>query len=484
MLRRYAFVALFFLTLLAPFALRLGLGLGKSESQTSADLHLIVMTPNIEPIRREFAGAFNAWHQKTFGSSVFVDYRAFGAIDIVKYFETSKDTIFAQQGTFKVDVIWGGGDYLFDHQLREPGYLEGLKLDPQLMQSVYPKPDLNGVSLFDTKSNPPQWFGAALSSFGIAFNRDVDRYLGLSDPAEWSDLTNPKYAGWITAADPTRSGAAKQEFMTIVEKYMADASLQGGSEDAGWARGMGLIRQIAANARMFSDSSGTIPGLISSGDAGAGMTIDFYGRTQSEAVGASRMGYIEPIGATIMSLDPIALARGAEHRDLAVQFIGFVLSEEGQTLWNTRAGAPGGPRETSLRRLPIRPGVYQNARYFTDRVNPFVSSGNFNKSNAREKTFSILGELIQVSCINLLDDLRATRQAILRSPRAAELDNRLGVFPFDQKEALRRSALYHRATPIEAVAILREWTKDFRDEYRQLRTQAQQASEMARGGSN
>ena len=471
MLRRYTFVLLFLIILIAPFLLRLAMGTASSTG-TSGDLHLIIMSPHLEPIRREFADAFSDWHRKTFGTSVFVDYRSFGASDIVKYFDASKDTIFAQQHTYKVDIVWGGGDYLFDQQLKKPGYLQGVQLNPALMKAAFPKPDLNGVALFDTKSNPPQWFGAALSSFGIAYNRDVDRYLGLPDPTTWADLKNPKYVTWIAAADPTRSASAKQAFMTIVEKAMADASAHGQSEDIGWAHGMGLIRQISANARMFSDSSGTIPGQISSGDAGAGMTIDFYGRSQSESVGTDRMGYIEPAGATIINPDPIALANGAEHHDLAVQFIEFVLSQQGQLLWNTRAGLHRGPKLTSLRRLPIRPDAYADMTHFTDQVNPFQSAGRFNKSNAREKTFPILGELIQASCINLLDDLRNTRQLILRSPRAAELDAKLGTFPFDQKEALTRMAAYNRASGIDRVTMLRQWTDQFRAEYKHLREEA------------
>src|SRR5438874_1068181 len=82
----------------------------------------------------------------------------------------------------------GGGDYMFDQQLKKPGYLEGVELDPTVMRAAFPTPDLNGVPLYDLASNPPQWFGTAFTSFGIIYNRDVDRYLGLPDPQTWSDL--------------------------------------------------------------------------------------------------------------------------------------------------------------------------------------------------------------------------------------------------------------------------------------------------------
>jgi ABC-type glycerol-3-phosphate transport system substrate-binding protein len=250
---------------------------------------------------------------------------------------------------------------------------------------------------------------------------------------------------------------------------MADAAEQQGSEDLGWAQGMGLLRQIAANARLFTDSGSAQSGVVASGDAAASMVIDFHARSTIEMVGESRMGYVEPVNATAINPDPIALVRGAEHRELAIRFIRYVLSEPGQRLWITRAGAPGGPRLTSLRRLPVRRSVYSDPANFTDNVNPFASASQFNTSNARKKTFGIIGELMQMSMIDLLDELRQTRAQILASPRAAELDARLGVFPFDQSEALRRMELWKKATPVQRLALQRQWTADFAAEYRRLR---------------
>src|SRR5256885_535604 len=82
-----------------------------------------------------------------------------------------------------------------------------------------------------------------------------------------------------------------------------------------------------------------------------------------------------PAGATAITPDPVALVRGAEHRDVAVRFIEFLLSEPGQRLWITRAGAPGGPKRTSLRRLPIMKSLYDKPRDFTDNVNPYIAGG-------------------------------------------------------------------------------------------------------------
>ena len=471
-MRRYAFLILFIALLVLPFILRWAVGKQAQLTTGQQEAEVIVITANQEGIRREFAGAFDQWHREKFGRGAVVHYRQYGAAEIVKYFDAARDTLYKVRGTYQVDVVWGGGDRLFDEQLRKPGYLQGVHLDPQLMRHVFPNRDLGGVALYDP-SDPPTWFGTSLNSFGIVYNKDALKYLGVPELKTWRDLADPRLMGWVALADPTRSASAKQTFMAIVERAMADAAGERRSEDQGWAQGMGLIRQIAANARIFTESSSAVPILVSSGDAGAGMAIDFYGRAQVGAVGDSRMAYIEPPSATIMNPDPIALVQGAEHRETAIRFIEFVLSDRGQRLWNTRPGTADGPKQTAIRRLPISAAVYANMSDFTDPVNPYTTAGGFNKSNAREKTWAILGELIEASCIDLLPELRETRKAILASPRAVQLDARLGHFPFDQNEALRRLEQWKRAPIGTRLEIKRAWEQEFREEYRRLKQECE-----------
>ncbi|MEO6436501.1 MAG: extracellular solute-binding protein, partial [Tepidisphaeraceae bacterium] len=375
---RSLWLTLFFIVLLTPFVLRWAIGSAARPSGARDELRLVIITPHAESIRTEFADAFSAWHRQKYGQGVLVDYRIYGgATDIVRYFDNGRGTLFKELGTFQVDLAWGGGDDLFDRRLKRPGYLEGVKLGDDTMRRAFEQQAISGLPLYDLASDPPQWFGTALSSFGIVYNKDVLHYLELPEPTTWTDLADPRYRGWLVLADPTRSGVAKTSFMVIVERAMQDAIDAGQSPDAGWARGMGLIRQIAANARNFTDGSTGVSGIVGAGEAGAGMAIDFHARSQVDAVqvgNTSRLGYVEPRGATAINPDPIALVKGAEHRDVAIRFIEYILSEPGQRLWNTRAGAPGGPRTTSLRRLPIRKSVYDDPRDFTDPVNPYVAA--------------------------------------------------------------------------------------------------------------
>ena len=472
MIRRLIIPILFVLVLVTPFVLRLIMGVASSAAVGKDAVPLIIITSHAEGIRREFADSFRAWHQKKYGSDVAFDYIAYGSEDLRRFLK-DKNELYSTTHTLNADLAWGGGDYLFDQQLKTDGVLQPMVIDPAIMKAAFPSPKLNGLPLYDIKDSPPFWVGSALSGFGITYNRDVLRYLNLPDPRTWADLADSRYSNWVICADPTRSTSAKQAFMAIVERAMADANEQGESEDKGWARGMGLVRLIGANARIFTDGSSTVPGIIASGDGAAGMTIDYYGRAQVEAVGGNRLGYVQPVGATIINPDPIAVVKGAPHLEVATHFVEFVLSPDGQRLWDKRAGTPGGPKTTNLRRLPIMPAIYTTTADLVDRDNPYTDSNGFNKSTARENaTFSILGELIQASCMNCLDELRETRRVIDASPHAKELEAKLAVFPFDQVQAHQRQVDYRKASPLEKLAMMRAWTAEFQNEYRTLRGQA------------
>ncbi len=118
------------------------------------------------------------------------------------------------------------------------------------------------------------------------------------------------------------------------------------------------MQRIGANARYFTDTSTKIPVDVSMGNAAAGLAIDFYGRYQAQTSrlpdGRDVMAYVTPAGGSGADSDPISLLRGAEHRQTAVRFIEFVLSEQGQCLWTYAPGTPGGPEKFALRRIPIR----------------------------------------------------------------------------------------------------------------------------------
>lgn len=434
-------------------------------SSIGAD-QLVIITPHLEAVRRKFKAGFARWYVARYHRPVEVEFLVYGGGEIVRFFQAS-EAAFARTGTYNVDVVWGGSDSMFNDVLKSK-YLASFELDQAIMHAAFPRPDIGGVALYDPDSvQGPRWFGTALSSFGILYNRDLLESLGLAEPETWADLADPRYHGWLMLADPTQSSSAKAAFSVIVEREVRIAG-----QKEGWARGMGLVRQIAANARGFAAGANELPGIVSNGDAAATMSIDFYARSQIAAIGSDRLGYVEPRGATMITPEPVALARGAAHGEVGRRFIEFTLSEAGQRLWITRAG-PGEPPEFSLHRLPIMPSLYQRPEAnFEAATDPFGTAGGFNTDPARRRELGLVDELIARCCIDLLSELRATRAQINRSPRAAELDARLGRFPISEAESQAAAAVHAKmlnGEPQEWLALQRRWRERFRAEYSDLR---------------
>ena len=204
-----------------------------------------------------------------------------------------------------IQMIWGGGDTLFDRELKPLGVFRPLDLDEKTLAEIFPQPALGGVNLYDRekaksgKFAPPLWVGTCLSSFGIIFNPDLYRALGLDEVKTWSDLTDPRLVGNVALADPTHAGSAAATYIIILQRTMADAEKEyfdlpenrdvphaklkttpgyKKALNAGWAVGMHRLLLIAANARYFSDAAPQVPNDVAAGNAAAGMAIDFFGR--------------------------------------------------------------------------------------------------------------------------------------------------------------------------------------------------------------
>lgn len=479
LMRQYALLFLFLLLLLVPLfphgvppSGAIGTPHGPSGRSAGAE-HLVIVTPHLEAVRRKFSIAFSNWYAATYHEPVEVDFLNYGGgSEIVKFFQASRPT-FEKLGTYEVDLVWGGSDFLFHESLQKKGYLQKADIDPAIVAAAFPQADIGGLALYDPdRENGPQWYGTALSSFGIIYNKDLLRYLRVPEPQTWSDLADPRYRDWLVLADPTRSASAKTVLMTVVEREMATAQQEGLPQSEGWARGMGLVRLIASNAKSFTGTGVLLPSMVTSGDAAAAMSIDFYARTQIAAIEPGRVGYVEPRGATVITPEPIGVVAGAQHLALARRFIEFMLSEPAQRLWLTRADPRHESPEMTLRRLPIRRSVYDHPENFTDYTNPYLAAGDFNTRADRTSEFGLMDELIAVSCIDLLPELRATRQAILASPRARELEARLARFPIDEEASRRGVAAYRKmlnGDPREWLALQSQWLELFRNEYRGLR---------------
>ncbi len=415
-----------------PFVLR-QLGVGDTQAVTlpkgvAAD-RLIVVTPHNEQIRSEMAAGFNRWRKVAALGPVEFDWRASGGTTDLRRSILAQFTALGQGGRsldegIGLDLFFGGGTY--DHEKVAAGVRLGDVMEPVamapdlpegLLGQVFPKATLGGERLM----HPDHlWIGTALSSFGIVYNRDVLVMLKTDAPQTWSDLADPVYAHWLAAADPSHSGSIAAAFNTVLRRQ-------------GWTEGWDTLRRVFANARYFSSSATRVPVDVSAGEAAAGMCIDFYGRTQAQAVrsdgwsgdvdrtGMSRLGYIDPqvngASMTATTADPITLLRGAPHRDLAEQFIAWLLSQEGQRLWQAAPGTPGGPQREALRRQPIRRDLYTpvgRAGWTDAQLDPFVTAVDFPQGTP--DYFGFVAPVTHAMAIDVHDDLVAAWAALQATP--------------------------------------------------------------------
>ena len=552
------------------------------EKWAPGDPVLVIVSPHNEAIREEFGHAFSAWHAARHGRPVKVDWRVIGGTtEIMRYLASEyvgsmrawwerggrpwpaagaewmldrrfdparppaaaadeararrRDFFLAFRtndspaaATARIDLFFGGGVY--DH---EKAGQQGLTVPPW-EDAAIPAGlfvDAGGRELIPPGSSGEVWrgqvfFGTVLSTFGICYNPDRLKDLGIADPPRsWADLADPRYFGQVGVTDPTKSGSVAKAFEMIIqqacretvraagfgdeqiavwEAAFAEARLPPGElpngvpaayQEAvaqGWLDGINRVRLIGANARYFTDSAGKVPIDVGMGATAAGIAIDFFGRFQSEytraADGRPRMRYLTPVGGSSVSADPISLLRGAPNRELAVRFIAFCLGEEGQKLWNYRAGEPGGPRRYALRRLPIRRDFYpgedpafeaaaraHNAHCSDDlgdpSVNPFRLARDFSyQPRWSGAHFGIQRDLVRALCLDSGEELRAAWRRIQehggadRQPEAMAWLLKLPQTPVPVTWA---SAVTDYASEhVDRLEYLRRWTAEMRANYR------------------
>lgn len=395
-----------------PLVLRSG-----EAAAPDAPRSLIIVTPHNEQIRSEFGPAFERWHEARHGERVNVIFSVPGGTSEIRRMLEAQVEAAVRAGRppgGNADLVFGGGSY--EHARLKRGVIvdgERVPISAPVteftdawLEEVYGENRIGDLPLYDPDRH---WFGTALSGFGIVYNRDVLGDLGLDEPTSWGDLCDPRLRGWVALVNPAQSGSVTTAFDAILQRR-------------GWIEGWRILRRAAANSRYFSASSLKPPIDVSRGDAAMGVSIDFYGRYQAQAVrnddGSSRVGYVDPAGETLIDPDPISLLAGAPNRESAVRFIEFTLSEAGQSLWQFRADGgidELGPRRFELRRMPARRSMY--ARWldrFVDRVDPFEIARPLEEEHAHYRAF--IAVVFAAMAMDIHEPLREAWSAIVEHP--------------------------------------------------------------------
>jgi iron(III) transport system substrate-binding protein len=391
-----------------------------------------------------------------------------------------------------IDIFFGGGEPDFSGQARLGRLLplDVFKKHPEWFGESGVIPEAFTGERYYAADHT--WVATCMSQFGICYNPDALKRMGLPEPTLWDDLGQPGYAGSLALADPTKSGSVARAFELILQnQILREMEASPGDDESaiarGWDNGLRLIQRMAANARYFTDSAPKPPQDVVQGNAAAGMCIDFYGRSYEDdfttADGRPRLKWIAPHAGTTLSGDPIAVLKGAPHPEIAQAFVEFCLTPEAQRIWFGKPGTPHGPITRSLHRMPVRKDVYTEVNLSNSSmpgVHPYTDEGNFTyrPELTGSKAFNTIRNLVKVMCIDpheeMKDAWRALRDAGMPADALAVFED-VSMVPYSAVG--RGDARLDSKDPMLAAERAAELGGWFRENYRR-------AAEMARAESN
>lgn len=272
---------------------------------------LVVLTTYPEEVFSRFEAAFETQHPDI-------------NIDILWQKPLSDMPSLQQAG---VDVYWAPSRQNFV-QLSQSGAFQKLTLAHSEL------PDHIGSFLL---SDPEGYYRATeVAGFGIVVNPEYLQQHQLHTPKEWIDLAQPIYATHIAFPIPSKVGFAPAILDLILQAY-------------GWNAGWSLLSEIVSNSYLMDFSQGeTVIDRIVTGKNAIGLSIDFF--AASKIANGAALDFIYP---KITAYSPAYVAITAKTTAIheAQQFVEFLVSDAGQkTLF-----------DPDIRKLPVRPSVYQNA---------------------------------------------------------------------------------------------------------------------------
>lgn len=394
--------------------------LGGSSPAWSAQ-KLVIISPHWDGVRIEFGRAFSDWHQRNFGEPVDVDWRDVGGTsDIIRFIRSE----FKQRPAgIGIDMLFGGGIDPF-LELNKEGVLASYRPPDSILTNI--PPSIGGVPIYDPEF---RWFGAVLTTFGIAQNKQVVQRMKLPAVHEWPDLGDPRLFGWVGSGDPRNSGSVHMMYEIMLQGY-------------GWERGWEIITKMAGNIRGYDRASSLTAKNATLGEVAYALAIDFYALTQVAEAGPEIMGFVLPRGVVVVNPDCITMFRGAPNPVVAQRFIDFVLSEDGQKLWMLPRGHEGGSQKFSIERMSILPALYKRYEGVTlVKMNPFELEVAFQYDPRKGGTrWSLLNGLLGSTLIDVHPELTTAWRSLARHGMPAEELRKFCSPPLTEEEAITMAA--------------------------------------------
>src|SRR2546426_4607137 len=237
----------------------------------------------------------------------------------------------------EADIFWvSAPDAL--QTLKNNGLLEKYAPPKEVMAKIPAK--IGNFPVHDADGN---YFGFAISGYGLMWNKNYLQGHKLPAPKEWTDLANSKYHGHLVISAPSRSGTTHLTIETILQAY-------------GWEKGWNLLLNAGGNMGAITERSFGVPEAVVSGQYGIGVVIDFFGL--SAIASGQPVDFVYPSLTSVVPAS-VGIVKSAPNMDNAKAFVNYLLTEPGQM----QLFSP------DIARLPVMPDLY--AKGPANYPNPF-----------------------------------------------------------------------------------------------------------------
>ncbi len=159
------------------------------------------------------------------------------------------------------------------------------------------------------------WYGIYKGILGIMVNKDELERMGIEAPADWADLTDPKYQGLIWLSNYNTAGTAKLVINTMIQKYGHDEGIQ-------------YLVDLDKNIEVYTKSGSGPSKNIGTGECVVGIGFLHDGITQIVDNGYGNIELIIPSSGTSYEIGATAIFKGAKHENAAKLWIEYALSPQ------------------------------------------------------------------------------------------------------------------------------------------------------------
>jgi len=155
----------------------------------------------------------------------------------------------------------------------------------------------------------------------------------------------------------------------------------------------------------------------------------------------------------------------------------FVLSDEGQKLWDYLPGLPDGPEKVALRRMPVRRDFYtpeQRSKMADSTANPYEDAKSFTyEKDWTGPLFNVIRFLVQVTCVDIHDEQREAWKVLAVHDFPARAMNAFLDVKLIGYDTAREIADQLKKNDKETEnRMARQRSAQFRDQYRRAKNMA------------